>query len=224
MTMQRRTIISCIVLLAALAYSENGQAAPRPTPAPPQADAAADDAMRKMAWNEALNAGTNVRYWSTLAERADAAEHTALVWSICSIVFCLVFPYVGREYLKGDSLKYVGAVSEIAGILLCAWSLVDLLDHKSHSLELASIESRWTMLKPEFDELFNMSDTLSSDQLAVRFHALKAVKEAIVEPTGKDKSVMHQAWIEEMHARAVDPEYVAKVNKDRATEGLPTAN
>jgi hypothetical protein len=189
---------------------------------PPKA--AATDPLRAMIWDEALDAGTNVRYWSALSEAAAHQEWITGLLSLGLLLFSIAFPFVIAPQIKSKKYRWLKiGLPELVGIIGFGFSLMIMLDQSATHNELSSIQSRWAVLKPELDELFEISHTLNRDELALRFEALKKARQAIVpiEPAGKDELLMHRSWVQEMHSRGIDPEYIAQVEKNRTKLGLP---
>jgi hypothetical protein len=200
--------LALLVLLATCAA--NSSAAREQQPEPPQAGAS--DPLRGMVWNEALDAGTNVRYWSTLAERASDSERTTRIWSIVTGVFCFAFPFISRQYATGAVSKFFSAIAEIVGVIAFGCLLFSMLNTAATYNDLSGIHGRWATLAPELKELFDVADTLKHDELQLRYDALMTAKQAIVpvEPAETDHELMHQSWRAEMHARDQD-EWAAQV-------------
>jgi hypothetical protein len=221
--MKRSATIFVVVMIALLCVDRSSEAQVRrrlPAAAPPSAPApkpTENDPLRTLVWDSAVEAGVNVRYWSVLAERAEAVEIKNRNWSIFTGVFCFAFPFIARQYFTGRFLSCVAVATEIASVLVFAWSMTLMLDSSATHSTLATIQSRWAVLKPELDELFKIAHTLPHEELQLRFDALKKAKQGIVpiEPEGKDEQLMHLSWVQEMHQRNVDPAWVAQVEKSR---------
>lgn len=193
-------------------------AAPPVSPEPPIATTASP--LRSMVWDEALDAGTNVRYWSTMSERAESKEWWAAFGSIVSGLFVFAFPYLIAPHLKAKKWRWLTVgVPEIIGVVAFGFSLMSMFEKSETHQELTSIHGRWATLKPELDELFDVSHTLTEDELELRFDALQKAKQAIVpiEPAETDEDLMHQSWREEMHARNRD-DWVAQVDAKNHTQ------
>jgi hypothetical protein len=217
--MYRTGLLLIILVFGSLLTAEIARAAAVKPPEPPKISD--DDPLRKMIWNEALNAGTNVRYWSALS---DSASNTELVYRWLSIgfgLFCFAFPFISRHYFAGDkavnAAKYLAAGGELIGVIVFGCSLMSMLNQRENYNDLATLEKRWATIKPEYDNLFNTLPVLTQQEAQVRFDALQKAKQAIVpmEPAGTNEVVMHKAWVKEMFARGVDPEYIAKVEAGR---------
>lgn len=186
-----------------------------------QPPAPAAGSLRETIWNEACDAGTNIRYWSELADRASNIEWWARFWAIASGVFSFAFPLTLAPYLKSRKLKpwawaTVG-VPELVGAVAFGYSLFQMLDKADEYKDLAAIHSRWATLARELDRLFAESSRIPQDKLEVRLDILQKQRQAIesIEPAGKDEALMHHSWVQEMHSRKVDPEYIAEVKKNR---------
>jgi hypothetical protein len=165
-------------------------------------------------WAGAIYAGNNERYWTALAGRAWWWDTITKVTTTVLCLFAFSFPFIFKPSAKKK--KRMIAL-HLLNIVAFAVSLALLLISSATYNELSLVQKRWQTMRSEWDALLQDRDSLKPVDLAARIEILNEQKQEIEqsEPSEKDKPLMHQAWLEEVYARGVDPEWIAKTAKVR---------
>ncbi|MCH8840060.1 MAG: hypothetical protein IH831_05170 [Planctomycetes bacterium] len=197
-----------IVLMAALFCCEYCWAQP---PVPPLQEIK-NDPPRQTVWEQTLFSGTNLRYWSYLADKAARYEFWSGIAVVVLGLFAVTVPLIFAPKAKSLWKPCVALLSVIAlGV-----SIVFLIDNSADYGQLSSIHKQWNSLHTQWESLLQQRDDIPRDVLQGHIDALLAQRQAIenVEPAETDHDIMHQAWVDEMRARGFT-DFIAKVETDR---------
>ncbi len=201
------TIAAANMLIAAEAKTDFAPADSTPKPVEP---VMANDPLRQSVWDEMLDAGTNTRYWSALAEQASTKESYCKLISIVLGLLAVTMPMLFHDVKH----KWVVRCFHLCNVIALGVSLVFLMNTSADAHQLSFIQKQWSSLETQWKSLRQQRDSMRRDILQGRVDSLIAQRESIEasEPAETNHPELHKAWAAEMKSRGFD-DFVAQREK-----------